>query len=122
VSLARPHGQQLDGAMTRRLVRRFDRHEVRTMSDDNKKWYRVEGYSEVFFSFNVKASSEEEAEQLFWKSDVQVHETRCHVEVLDIEKVTECEQSQVTHDLTRRLTGRNPSTRTVGDSAHEPSS
>jgi hypothetical protein len=86
------------------------------MTDDNKKWYRVEGYSTVLFVFNVRASSEEEAEQLFWESDVEVHEMQYHVDELDIVKVSACEESHVTHDLTHRLTGANAS-----ELAEEPS-
>jgi hypothetical protein len=74
------------------------------MTDDNKKWYQVEGFATVLFGFNVRASSEEEAERLFVESDVAYHELESEVLNFDFREVTECKESDVTHDLTRRLT------------------
>ena len=86
------------------------------MTDDNKKWYQVEGVSTVMFGFNVRASSEEEAERLFRESDVEYHELESEVLNFDFREVTECEESDVTHDLTRRLTSVKSS-----ELAEEPS-
>ena len=86
------------------------------MTDDNKKWYQVEGFSTVVFGFNVRASSEEEAKQLFRKSNVELHEMEPEVWDFDILEVKACEASDVTHDLTHRLTGLNSS-----ELAEEPS-
>jgi hypothetical protein len=86
------------------------------MTDDNKKWYQVEGFSTVVFGFNVRASSEEEAKRLFWKSNVELHDMETDVWDLNILEVKACEASDVTHDLTRRLTGLNSS-----ELAEEPS-
>jgi hypothetical protein len=91
------------------------------MADDNKKWYQVEGFSTVVFGFNVQASSEEEAKQLFWHSHVELHEMQPELFATDILEVTECDESDVTHDLTHRLTAESPSTHTVGGAAAEPS-
>jgi hypothetical protein len=90
------------------------------MADDNKKWYQVEGFSTVLFGFNVQASSAEEAQQLFWESDVELLEMQYEVSDMDILEATECEESRVTHDLTHRLTAENPSTHTVGGPANGP--
>ena len=86
------------------------------MTDDNKKWYQVEGFSTAVFGFNVRASSEEEAKQLFWKSNVELHEMEHEVWDLNILEVKACEASDVTHDLTRRLAGLKSS-----ELAEEPS-
>jgi hypothetical protein len=86
------------------------------MTDDNKKWYQVEGFSTVVFGFNVQTSSEEEAKRLFWKSNVELHEMEPEVWDFDILEVKACEASDVTHDLTRRLAGLNSS-----ELAEEPS-
>jgi hypothetical protein len=86
------------------------------MIDDNKKWYQVEGFSTVMFGFNVRAGSEEEAKQLFWKSNVELHEMEPEVWDSNILEVKVCKASDVTHDLTRRLTRGN-----VSEPAAEPS-
>jgi hypothetical protein len=91
------------------------------MVDDNKKWYEVEGWCTIFFGYNVQASSEVEAERLYWESDVEVHEMQNHIDDLEIVKVKECEESDVTHDLTHRLTVENIRTHNVDGSANAPS-
>ena len=61
------------------------------MKNTDKRWFQVEGAYAALFGFTVYASDAEEAQALFWKSDIDVERMEHEVHDVTVLEVTECD-------------------------------